>query len=831
MPLDDGLYSGDITVPASFTYDGKTYSVTEVDDEMFRYNTDVTSVVLQVQPGEFFSFQGCTALKSVSLPDGMTELQGTFNGCSSLEDVRFPADLQKLGSGTFSGCTSLKSITIPASVKEMTYGVFNDCPSLTELAFAESKDSLIIDGDFTNLPVRELRVGRNLSFYGFSCPWNTSTLETADVSGQTTTIPSSLSNVDLPSTLTTIGNGAFKQCALETVCLPASVDSIGEYAFQNCTALKSVELPAGLKALSRYVFNGCTSLGSIVLPDGLETIGNSAFSNCTAMTSITMGDKIKSVGDGAFVNCEALADVCYKGSLSGWMRIDMLADTYPEETCPLSFASRLYVDYGTDNQQIVTDLVVPEDITAVKDYAFAGYKGLTSAVFPAHVKEIGREAFSYCTQLAQAEIHAQRIGGYAFFYCNRLKNVVIGKEVNFIGAMSFNYVNPTQTQYEGTLDEWCRIYFASASANPSASGKLYIDGSEIGSELVLPSILTSVGQYAFYRCWSITSLVIPENIREIGESAFSNCPNLVSVTVASPAKKAMNTLAQEGLSLGDYAFQGCAKLADINLSASLAGIGTGAFDGTAWLNAQPDGVVYLSTFAYKYKGTMAEGTTLALLDGTTDVCGRAFNNCWNLAGIDLPESLKTIGKEAFSGTGLLSVSLPSRIDSIGEGAFSGCDKLVSATLPENLTTIPASMFSRCYALAAISIPASVEYIGNEAFYSCLGLKEITSFNPVPPVCEPFYGENWTMVFDGVNPEHCTLKIPTGSTASYAAAVGWDMFYLCEEFDPSGIQGVLKGKASGKTVHYDLNGRMILSNAKGIHIVREADGSCRKIWVK
>ena len=198
---------------------------------------------------------------------------------------------------------------------------------------------------------------------------------------------------------------------------------------------------------------------------------------------------------------------------------------------------------------------------------------------------------------------------------------------------------------------------------------------------------------------------------------------------------------------------------------------------------------------------------------------------------DLPESLKTIGKEAFSGTGLLSVSLPSRIDSIGESAFSGCDKLVSATLPENLTTIPASMFSRCYALAAISIPASVEYIGDEAFYSCLGLKEITSFNPVPPVCEPFYGENWTMVFDGVNPEHCTLKIPTGSTASYAAAVGWDMFYLCEEFDPSGIQGVLKGKASGKTVHYDLNGRMIPSNAKGIHIVREADGSCRKIWVK
>lgn len=114
-------------------------------------------------------------------------MQGTFKVAAAWRTCSLPADLQKLGSGTFSGCTSLKSITIPASVKEMTYGVFNDCPSLTELAFAESKDSLIIDGDFTNLPVRELRVGRNLSFYGFSCPWNTSTLETADVSGQTTT--------------------------------------------------------------------------------------------------------------------------------------------------------------------------------------------------------------------------------------------------------------------------------------------------------------------------------------------------------------------------------------------------------------------------------------------------------------------------------------------------------------------------------------------------------------------------------------------------------------------------------------------------------------------
>ena len=262
MPLDDGLYSGDITVPASFTYDGKTYSVTEVDDEMFRYNTDVTSVVLQVRPGEFFSFQGCTALKSVSLPDGMTELQGTFNGCSSLEDVRFPADLQKLGSGTFSGCTSLKSITIPASVKEMTYGVFNDCPSLTELAFAESKDSLIIDGDFTNLPVHELRVGRNLSFYGFSCPWNTSTLETADVSGQTTTIPSSM----------------FQGCTgLTRAAIGESVTTIKSDAFSGCTALQSIVIPSGVDSIEMAVFTGCTNLQSVRLEEGATVIGEYMF--------------------------------------------------------------------------------------------------------------------------------------------------------------------------------------------------------------------------------------------------------------------------------------------------------------------------------------------------------------------------------------------------------------------------------------------------------------------------------------------------------------------------------------------------------------------------
>ena len=79
-------------------------------------------------------------------------------------------------------------------------------------------------------------------------------------------------------------------------------------------------------------------------------------------------------------------------------------------------------------------------------------------------------------------------------------------------------------------------------------------------------------------------------------------------------------------------------------------IGGGAFNNTAWYNNQPDGLVYAGKVAYNYKGDMPANTQLSIKDGTIGIAAYAFNGCNGLVSIDIPNSVTSIGGNAFSGT-------------------------------------------------------------------------------------------------------------------------------------------------------------------------------------
>ena len=283
-------------------------------------------------------------------------------------------------------------------------------------------------------------------------------------------------------------------------------------------------------------------------------------------------------------------------------------------------------------QQSIITIVINDSVTSISRSAFCDCNQLTSATIGKSVRNIGEVAFGGCDNLASVSIFngVVSIGDGAFADCRSLTSVDIPNSVTSISNTAF---------IEGVANV---MYKGEATGSPWGAKTIngFVDGLLVYSdftkttlaaccmaargEIVIPNSVTSIGDWAFYHCDSLTSVTIPNSVTIIGEWAFAECWSLTAIVIPNSV-----TSIEQGT------FQGCWRMTSITIPNSVTSIGKEAFFG-----------------------------------------------CVSLTTIDIPESVTSIGERAFYGcSSLTSVTIPNSVTSIGGWAFSGCESL-SITLPE-----------------------------------------------------------------------------------------------------------------------------------------------------
>ncbi len=353
--MGNSFYSGNITIPSTVTYNGTTYTVvalgemafygatlsgvsipptvTRIGDQCFLFATGPTTITLPASVAEvgmqalasyhttailvddnnphFRSVDGllfshdtatlvaCPTAKSgtLVLPQATRHIAPcAFNYCQNLSSVSLPQGLASIGTAAFIYCSRLNDVSLPSSVSHIGANPFAACAALDRLSLEEGNTHYFME---------------DLAIYTAGGD----TLVSCHKSSDTLLLPPTLRalnglacntdirHVQLPDSVSTIGEQAFIRSSLQSIDMPDGLSSLGDFAFQGCEGLVRVGMPPTLERMGYACFEGCASLPSIVIPDGLGTIPMEAFYFCESLSQISWGDAVSVIDSFAFGGC------------------------------------------------------------------------------------------------------------------------------------------------------------------------------------------------------------------------------------------------------------------------------------------------------------------------------------------------------------------------------------------------------------------------------------------------------------------------------------------------------------------------------------------------
>lgn len=504
-----------------------------------------------------------------------------------------------------------------------------------------------------------------------------------------------------------------------------------------------------------WAFRGCSGLSGITLPNSITSIGGQAFLSCSGLSSITIPSSVTNIGLSAFSGCIGLNSVVIS-DLGAWCNIDFLGP----DSNPLYYAVWLWL-----NNELLQEIIIPNDVKEIKRYAFYNYESLYSIKNTGSLERIGKYAFYNCANLFYIDFgdNVESIEDYAFSDCCELTNLVLSEKLKTIGFYTFR-----------------------------GCGKI--------TSLTIPSSVTSIGAHAFKNWAGLKELRIEDGIVPLccglGEDTynsvdyfFENSPieylyvgrNLSGYTFSYAYGDWRSTLRTVEIgngmtSIPNAMFDSCRKLSSVSISDNVETIGGGAFMCCAFSSIQlPSKLRTIGPSAFK-EGKLKN---IQIPQSVTSIGDAAFHYCLELDGIVVEEGNSIYdsreGCNAIIETstnmllrGCNNTVIPDGIVGISKNAFAGCQDLTSITMPKTLNSIGDWGFEGCRKLSSVTLPQGVTSIGEGTFTYCSALTSITCEAETPPVIGGAY------TFYNV-PRNIPIYVPESSVSAYKSAEYWSEF--------------------------------------------------------
>lgn len=692
----------------------------------------------------------CTGLKRVlnlgsitTLPNGANGYSGVFRNQINLTEVHLPETLTTIGSRCFESCSSLVNINLPSSITTIGYNAFNGCASLEIEDLSLPNLTEIQTFAFNGVRITKIsNLGKLISLREIS--WN------ENIFGDKTT----LTSVNLPSTLTSVGNYVFNEYTnAEINCNNAAITSLGTNAFYRAKKVSNLNTPkitkiasyaffnigsfddnfslnapnltsigtaafshSGIKKVENLgtitslpngqwdgtlqdnvgVFAKCKNLESCILPDTLETIGSYSFNGCSALSGINLSSSLKTIGDAAFSDCTAFTSIDF----------------------PLSITAIYSNAFKGCTSLEIDDLALP-NLTSIGNGAFMNVK-------IRRISNLGKLAY----------LNDANESGYTLGDRNILEEIILPETMTEIG--------------------WNALYKYIALTN-----------------VTLPSSLTTIKANAFGGCTALANITLPQSLITIGSTAFNNCTSLEIEDLSLPNLETLGSGAFNGVKISKISNLGkitainpenwnAANLGDksvlreITLPNTLKTIGANTFNGYTALKTITieSGASGINVGANAFSRLKSSTTFNVDPDAFVLLGSNAFNetSIWNEVTFT---NVTRLDSQVFRGSTISKIKLPSvetmAGDSDYEGIFSYCPNLVLVDIGENCSSIGSNSLGR--------------FVGTSGNNVTVVVRATTP----PSLAGALINTSWVYATVG------ELYVPDASVNAYKEATNWSRY--------------------------------------------------------